>query len=288
MGSALIRLAYDVGEGIGLGHQRRMEALAAGLHGLGLSSELAAIGDGVEGDVVVVDSYVVRADGDAVRARRRVAIDDLERDLAVDVLVDPAPLPPCGRDERARAGTLLRGPGYALLDPALARREVRPVGDEVGTVLVATGGADAGGVGASIAAGLLYALPDVAVRLVVGPWSSDAVPEGVDAVRAPSGLADDLAAADLVVCSAGVTLLEALVLGRPVVAALTADNQRRSFDGLVAAGAAEGCESPDAAVAAAVGLAGDVERRRVLATRGREVVDGQGAGRVAEAVAALV
>lgn len=280
-----IRLAYDAGPGVGLGHRRRMEALAAALAGRGHEPATGEIGDGpVEGDVVVVDSYRVRADGEDVKARRVAAVDDLARDLAVDLVVDPAPVE-WGRGE-GQPGQVLRGLRYALVDPDLVALTPAPVGDEVEVVLVSTGGADSAGTGAAVARAVHAARPEAEVRLVVGPWSSPEVPDGVKPVVAPAGLAGELAAADLVVTGAGVTLLEALALGRPTVAVLVAGNQRRYFDGLVAAGAVVGATSGDAA-AAATRLAADAGERRRLSAAGPATIDGRGARRVADAVAAL-
>ena len=135
-------------------------------------------------------------------------------------------------------------------------------------MLVATGAADASGVGSGVAATVAAALPSATVRLVVGPWSSGDVPGGVEAIVSPTGLVDHLATADLVVCSAGVTALEAAAAGRPVVAVLTAPNQRRTFDGLVAAGAVVGA-TPDTAATAASTLAADLLARHRLAMVGR-------------------
>ncbi|MFI5047811.1 MAG: hypothetical protein ACHQIG_12165 [Acidimicrobiia bacterium] len=297
MGHGVIRLAFDAGPASGLGHRRRMEALAGALTAAGATSVLSELVDDarrepVEADVVVIDSYRLRADDARIEARCTAALDDLHRDLAVDLLVEPAPVrADVGVDvddahERPRAGTVLRGLEYALIDPEYSSRPRAPIVDDVDTVLVATGAADAAGVGASVAASVRAILPMVAVRLVVGPWSSPWVPEGVEPVREPTCLIDELAAADLVVCSAGVTLLEALALGRPVVTFAVADNQRPYLDGLRRLGAIA-ASTPDDAPGVAMGLAADAPRRRRLAAAGRAAVDGLGAARVAQAVVAL-
>jgi spore coat polysaccharide biosynthesis predicted glycosyltransferase SpsG len=250
-----------------------MEALATALGDAGAETSLVPLDSQlVEGDVVVVDSYRRRADDrDAVRARVVIAIDDIDRDLTVNLVIDPSP--PDG----------LR---FALVDPTLATRERRAIGDVAHNVLVTTGGTDTDGVGAGIATALRRLLGAGHVRLVVGPWSASDVPDGVEAVRTDAGLANELSAADVVVCASGITLLEALVLGRPTVAIVTAENQRRYYDGLVAAGAVIGGTANDAAERAAR-LTGCAERRRVLADTARSLVDGLGAGRVAQAVVAL-
>lgn len=278
-------LAFDEGRDAGLGHRRRCEALAAALADLGVSARLTGTDDAPGAHVVVVDSYRHRADdADRFPAARRVAIDDLERALATDLLVDPNP----GRSVDDVAGRVLSGPAYALVDPRLRERSTaswdrdrRPV------VLVTIGAADSEGVGASIAAALARD-GRVDVRLVRGPWSQSGV-EGDAAyavLDAPDGLAHELAAADLVVTAAGVTMLESLVLGRPTVAVVVAGNQRRQADGAAAAGAAV-VVAPGDAAAAVFALLADHRRREELVAAGPRYVDGQGAARVAEEIVSL-
>jgi spore coat polysaccharide biosynthesis predicted glycosyltransferase SpsG len=184
------------------------------------------------------------------------------------------------------ARQVLAGPMYALVDPDLAKLQVRPVGTAVDVVLVTTGAADDAGIGAAMAAELAGLLPGVLVRLAVGPWGSDAVPEGVELIRAVDGLGPALAGADVVVTAGGVTLLEALVLARPTVAVVLADNQRPAAEGAAAASAVV-LSDPAGAAAAAAALTGDAVRRQALAQAARTLVDGQGARRVAETVLAL-
>jgi spore coat polysaccharide biosynthesis predicted glycosyltransferase SpsG len=278
-------LAFDAGPGAGMGHQRRMQALATSLAALGATTELVPAEQPAKGDVVVVDSYRYRADDqDRFQGRVLVGVDDLGRDLAADVVVDPSPGATTVAHRAARQ--VLAGPMYALVDPDLAKLQVRPVGTDVDVVLVTTGGADDAGIGAAMAAELAGLLPGVLVRLAVGPWGSDAVPEGVELIRAVDGLGPALAGADVVVTAGGVTLLEALVLARPTVAVVLADNQRPAAEGAAAASAVV-LSDPAGAAAAAAALTGDAVRRQALAQAARTLVDGQGARRVAETVLAL-
>ena len=74
------RWSFDEGPGIGLGHRRRIEVLAAELDGLGfeLVARRSALDECVTAELLVVDSYLARAD-DRVRftAEVVVAIDDI-------------------------------------------------------------------------------------------------------------------------------------------------------------------------------------------------------------------
>jgi spore coat polysaccharide biosynthesis predicted glycosyltransferase SpsG len=275
-------LAFDAGPSAGMGHRRRMEALAEALRQRGVSASLVPSDQEVEADLVVVDSYQCRAD-DTGRFRGRVvaAVDDLQRDLAVDVLVDPSP--GSTGAPHGRAVAVLAGPAYALIDPALRHARPKAVGAEVRVALVTCGAADTEGVAAAVATRLASLLPTVETRLVVGPWDPTPVPAGIVPVRAEAGLGSALADADLVVTAAGVTLLETLALGRPAVTVVLADNQRQAAEGAAAAGAAV-LSDPEQAAEVAAHLAGDETRRHALADAARVLVDGRGAERVAGAV----
>jgi spore coat polysaccharide biosynthesis predicted glycosyltransferase SpsG len=276
-------LVHDEGPGAGLGHRRRCEALAAALTDRGVACRLQPTGAGgrLVDDVVVVDSYRERADEMEIDAGLLVALDDLRRDLDVDVLVDPSP----GADESVhrRAAQVLAGVRYSLVPRA--RPPTRPVsaGAPASAVLVTTGATDAAGTGARIA-GELHALdPDVEVRLVVGAWGAQEVPDGVVAVHAPAGLTGELAAAPLVVTAGGVTMLEACALGRAVVAVVISANQRVAVESLAAAGAVRAATTADAAEAA-VALIADPATRARLGEAAAAAVDGDGAARVADAI----
>ena len=293
-------LVCDEGPGVGLGHRRRCEVIANELARVGFSPAIVASGRGViAAPVVVVDSYQFRADDrthfvpDVV-----VAIDDLDRDLDVDLLIRPGPGAPPHREhvEGAAPRTFservtLAGAAYCLIDAS--RREIvtAAIDEPVRRILITMGAADAAGIGAEIAADFVAcrssAATPIDVRLVVGPWGADIVPIGVTGVFSPKSLTEELARADIVVTAGGVTLLESLALGRPTIVVVTAENQRANADACVAAGAAI---EASVATAAAVGrnLIYDVDARDACASAGRALVDGRGAQRVASAVAQRV
>jgi UDP-2,4-diacetamido-2,4,6-trideoxy-beta-L-altropyranose hydrolase len=279
-------LVFDDGPGAGMGHRRRMAALATAMSRLGVRPELVPADDGhVKADVVVVDSYRHRADERGrFEARVLAGIDDLGRDLACDVVVDPNPGASATPHHAARR--VLVGPAYALIDPEIARLATRPVADEVATALVASGAHDPRQAGRQMAVALAGLLPAVEVRLAVGPWTELSPADRVVTVRTEAGLGSALADADLVVTAAGVTLIEALALGRPTVAVVLADNQVQAARGVEEVGAALRADLNEAPGVAAT-LAHDVARRRSLAAAARATVDGRGALRVARALLEL-
>jgi spore coat polysaccharide biosynthesis predicted glycosyltransferase SpsG len=283
-----VLLTFDEGPGAGLGHRRRVEALAAELAGRGHDCRLLSLPKFglLRSDVAVVDSYRVRADDrDRFRARVVVAIEDLARDLDVDIVVDPSP--GATGSAHQRASRVLAGAAYALVPVADPHVPVIEADAPVGRVLVTTGAADDRGIGAQVAAAVLAAEPGLEVRLVVGPWGSDVVPSGVVAVRSPDGLTDELAAASIVVTAGGVTMLEACRLARPVIALELALNQRRAVSGLAREGAVVPA-TPESAAPAVSELAHDRGRRLALGTAAGAAIDGKGATRIADAIEQVV
>ncbi len=288
-------LVCDEGPGVGLGHRRRCEAVAAELRTVGFSPAIVAAGRGViAAPVVVVDSYRFRADDrkhfvpDVV-----VAIDDLDRDLDVDILVLPAPGVAMNLGEREAPQRLTRdrlqlaGAKFSLIDQAMCAVESVPITDAVQRVFVTMGAADAAGIGADIAADLAAGRGvggGIDVRLVVGQWGSDTVPMGVTGVFGQRSLVDELAHADIVVTAGGVTLLESLAMGRPTVVVPTAANQNANVAACVAAGAAVEANATSAATLARA-LMYDTAHRASIGAAGRLLIDGRGAQRVAATLA---
>lgn len=109
-------------------------------------------------------------------------------------------------------------------------------------------------------------------------------------VSSPRSLSDLVAQADIVLTAAGQTLYELAALGRPAVAIQLAENQGPQLRAFVAAGTvvSVGCVSdPEIerlAVRAVLQLAQQPERLLQMSAAGRDLVDGQGAHRVAAAI----
>lgn len=269
-----------------MGHQRRMSALASALGSLSLDSLLVPFSDPVTARVAVVDSYRVRADDpNWLKAEVVVAIDDLDRDLKVDLLVDPNPL--MKGSSIHGANKVLLGPSFALVDPSVAEHHIRAISDDVHSIVVATGAGEGSGLGAMIAASLVAELPRQLIRLVIGPWGHQELPPGVEPISRVDGLIDDLAEADVVVSAGGVTMIESLCLARPTIALITAENQRRSVEGAVAHAAALFAAPSDVAKIVS-SLIEDVGRRSALSTAARCYIDGKGAQRVAGEICGLI
>lgn len=293
-------LVFDEGAGIGLGHHHRCHTLADALRALSFSVELAALTDddpetlvrlvkAREPRALVVDSYRVRADALAVTLPV-IAIDDLERDLDVDLVIDPNPPNPGAI--RTRAGRTLVGPAYALF---MVERTATPspLTATVTRVLVTFGASDRNGRAVRVANRIAAEHPAIELVAAIGPWAHAAPSAAarVEVVTSADGLGARLAVSHVVVTAGGVTMLEALGLGRPTVVVPTATNQHRAVDGVVAADAAVivARDATDEDVVAAVSdLIVDGARRAAIAARGANYVDALGPTRAAEVIRELL
>jgi UDP-2,4-diacetamido-2,4,6-trideoxy-beta-L-altropyranose hydrolase len=314
MSNALtVAFAVEAGPGVGLGHLRRTQALAAVLRGRGAAVRFLVDGEadtaGLATDrlawtrdsglacaalaesrpeAVVVDSYGATP---ALIERLRtvtgcvVVIDDLaDRDLPAHLVVNGAfhatQLPYRGAPDTR----FLLGPEYALLDPVFAVEPPRRPRAPLRRVLVTLGGDTPGARLEATVAAVRRAGPEAAIDVAVGPYSTGAVTagEGVTVHRGLVSLRALILAADLAVTGGGMTLYECLASETPVVGVCLADNQRANIEGLSRAGVI--LESQPSLEAAIRRLAGDPAQRRAMGVGGRTLVDGRGAERVADAI----
>ncbi len=256
-------------------------------------------------DTVIVDAYTAGPEHFEAwrpRAGQLVAIDDTgERRLPVDAVVNVGAGTETLEYKVAPDTTLLLGPRYALLDPIYGEAPARAVRARVERVLV-TLGASVHVDGLRTVVTAVDAVVDgVRVDVAVGPFGGIAVLDGATRPERNQlvlhGTLPDLRPlmldADFAVTGAGVTLYEAAATATPVVMVMTAPNQQRNvtaFGRARAALSAGHVSEPglSARVRAAVSrLADDPALRTSLGAAGRRLVDGAGARRVAETLAAL-
>jgi UDP-2,4-diacetamido-2,4,6-trideoxy-beta-L-altropyranose hydrolase len=255
-----------------------------------------------EPDIVVVDSY--RAPPGLFVALRAtaaevVAVDDLaDRPLPVDVVVNGGVAAETLPYRRVAGIRFLLGPRYALLDPCYAEAPALRAADRVRRVLVSLGGGRHEAHLRLALAALEDTLDDgVDVDVAVGR-DADVRQLAVACASRPRvtihadepGLRELTKAADLAVSGAGMTLYELCATATPTVMLCMADNQRPNFEAFERAGAALGAGAAgDAGLAASLRaalrrLAADSALRAALGARGRALVDGRGAERVARAI----
>ena len=257
---------------------------------------------------LVADSYGL--DGAWLRLLRRttralLVIDDLaDREIDADLVENSA----CGAERLAYRTSddcrMLLGPAYALLRPGFAAVGAARVVNEVAKrVLLTLGGADPEGRTATVARALVETATDLHLDVIIGPLYGDArdlaalhneSPSRVTLHHAPADLAPLMAAADLAVSAGGQTTFELAATGLPSVALSLADNQRILLDGFARAGTlvlAGDAGAPDAiarVVSEVRKLIDNRVQRLRMSLAGRALVDGRGAGRVAEALLATI
>mgnify|MGYP000028096663 CR=1 FL=1 len=270
------------------------------------AAQLAATaGDGW--DWCVVDHYGLSAEWErqiSGLCRYLLALDDAaNRPHAADVLLDQNLDWHYHADYRdllpASASTLL-GPDYALLRPEFAQlhQQAQPR-QSVRRILLAFGGGDAGNeTGRTL--GLLRSVlsPEVQVSVVIGaahPALQAVLAQCVEAGYECAVQVDDMAqrmlAADLAIGAAGVIAWERCCLGLPALMITLADNQAGIAAALHAKGAALalGRASEVTATQLAQALAQCQQPGGLAAMSGAALalVDGQGAARVARAMASF-
>jgi UDP-2,4-diacetamido-2,4,6-trideoxy-beta-L-altropyranose hydrolase len=316
-------LAADCGRGVGLGHLERMLALAEALRpdievavvvpqgdealqkrvsDRGLEV-IAAPGDTVHRvaslaasagafAAIVLDGYVFDV---ALQRRLRaraplVVVDDLQLSADCDIAVNPSPAGEGLRPEGAT--TFLGGPAYALIRQAVveARNLALQGGRNPRTVLVSTGATDLAGLGRAVTDDLLDRDATVEVIRVVGPDTDSSGRDSRPRERrlvAPLHLADVLATSTVYVGAAGTTAVQAACVGTPAVITAAVSNQKAQADALARAGCAVVTDTALMA-GACLTLLDDSAQREAMAARGRTLVDGGGAKRVADAIRSLV
>jgi UDP-2,4-diacetamido-2,4,6-trideoxy-beta-L-altropyranose hydrolase len=165
--------------------------------------------------------------------------------------------------------------------------------------LVSLGGADVDNIGGQLAGALAAAAPEAEIRLLVGPLNRHrarlaqmaATFANLELVDSPADMLETLSRAELAVSAAGTTALQLARLGVPTLLLAIADNQEPLGRSLESDGACVylgrwpqvTCAT---AARATIALATDVPRRAALGGSGRRLIDGQGARRVAAALAA--
>ena len=313
-----IRLVTSAGAKEGRGHISRTVTLAEAVQKAGASvrvellrgelsdrdrARLVAIAadtrplDSVVDDAVLVDLPDPNEIGGRWPVSRLAIFDDS------NLLTNPAAVviqPSLARwTGSTMARRILEGYAFAPIRSTIRRLAAQRLAETVPPqVLVCFGGSDPWDLGARVA-------PAVAGA---GSWSTVAIlgtgyqgrlretDEGSGAslrvLRDPLDLDRRLATAAVAVTGAGTMKFELAVLGRPAILVAAADDQLPIGAPFAATGAArflgDGRALDPAAIGDAVAaLMADEPARIAMASRGRAVVDGQGADRIASAVVEL-
>lgn len=261
---------------------------------------------GISVDWIIVDSYRLGETWEAALTpycKHLMAIDDLaNRKHECDWLLDQN----LGRSEADYAQLLkpghstLLGTRFALLRPEfLAMRQAsleHRVNPSLKQILISMGGMDEHNVTGRILTTLRdCSLPaDCNLRVVLGsdaPWQVEiqaaclTMPWHTELSIGVSNMAAVMAKSDLAITAAGTTLWELCCLGVPMLAVITAENQRHSATALAATGAAALIAEPNAISTTLPKLMVQCAKSSALVTMSlaaRAVTDGRGSARVAQ------
>lgn len=268
--------------------------------------ETSAVARATGAGWIVLDGYGFDGDfqaGLVADGHRVLAVDDhghAGRYEAQAILNPNADADACLYEDRAPGTRLLLGLRFALL-----RAEFRdwpharpPAPERIRRLVVTFGGSDPDNASAQVLGELAAVQDPLEILLLVGnanphgPALREAAarcPHPVQIAADVRNMAEHLAGCDLAVTAAGGTLVELVRVGTPAIAIVVADNQEPGAAALAQAGAVvnlgrHGRLQAGAIGAAVVALGHDEARREALSRRGRELVDGQGAARVLDAM----
>jgi UDP-2,4-diacetamido-2,4,6-trideoxy-beta-L-altropyranose hydrolase len=251
---------------------------------------------------VAVDDYgISAADLARLATGRMVAvIDDLaDRALDVQLVVNGSAGASALRYRVGARTRLLLGPHFIPLRAEFGEPPARTVSGAVKRLLLTVGGGNPGAILERLMATARRALPDASIDVIVGPLATPAetlartarICEGAIMLHEdPKDVRALMLGADLAISAGGQTLYELAATGTPTVGVRLADNQALNLRNLQAegtllsAGDAADADLETALTSALRTLAESRERRAEMSRRGRALVDGQGAARVAEAL----
>lgn len=198
-------------------------------------------------------------------------------------------------DERmyADGASLLLGPLYLLLrrEFAAAHEVTRTTKDAVSNVLVTLGGADPDNLTRDVLTAMNAIESPLAITVVIGGTNphaqtiEKAAKESHHRVTVHTDVTDFpplMMEADIGIFGGGTSSYEAACLGLPMLTLVLADNQEHVAAGMAEAGVTVNLGRNTKGLAAAFrSLADDAQRRQAMTDAGRDLVDGEGAGRTA-------
>lgn len=255
-------------------------------------------------DWVVVDHYGIDARWHSIFRKalgaRIAVIDDLaDRPLDADLVIDHNLASPDHASKyrtRVTPSTrLLGGPRYALLAPAYTYAPRYDFDSVVRSIGIFMGGTDSGNTSQLVLDAVRHHA-QFSGTIEIATTSANPHLErlrqsvlhtpNTTVVTDQTDLSSFFARHDLQIGAGGGAVWERCAIGCPSLTLVTAPNQQQSVPQLQAAGATATIDQSSATESISIGeavahLLKNVEERRTLATKSRELVDGHGARRVA-------
>lgn len=252
---------------------------------------------------VIADSYGFSVDYLRTlrdRAGFLAVIDDLAgRSLPADAIVNGTVNVTASRYGALPHTLFLLGPRHMLLREEFAQEPCRATRHQVERVLITVGGSNAQGLTERLIQWAWAALGPVILDIVIGPFFGDA--PAIDAAAMirpgcgilhvePADVRALMLQADIAVTGGGQTTYELAAAGTPALGIRIAENQTMNLSGLAAAGSLDyvgdvsDCDLEVKVLEALRSLVNDEKRRAAMSAKGRALVDGRGAERVAFAI----
>ena len=257
----------------------------------------------LQANVVVVDSYDIDTDYlTRIRDPRNilVAIDDnADRRLPVDVVINGNAYAPLLMYEVLPETVLLLGARYAILREDFRAASERRIQDPAARILITIGGSDPANLTPKLVEMVLAGRADLRLDVVLGPFfdQGDPITEATadkrEQIRVhynPSDMRSLMSQADIAITGGGQTTYELAATGTPALAILTAQNQQQNLEALdrlgtlIFAGSRDDVDLIEKVSSGFAMLVDDTESRAEMSQRGRELVDGLGAERLALAI----
>lgn len=252
---------------------------------------------------VIADSYALTTDYFRAlhTAEQPLAvIDDLaDRELPVNLIINGA-VSAQNLAYRALPTTrYLLGPHYILLRPEFAQAPERVIAPVVQRIMITVGGSDPHNLTPRLMRWARDVLPTVALDVVIGPLftnqrhiteTAQELASEINLHPNPPAMRPLMLAADLAITGGGQTTYELAATGTPTLAVLIAENQTVNLTGFAEAqalhwvGRADEANLADKLRAQLQKSAACPTDRAQLSQRGRALVDGQGAERVAQVI----
>lgn len=253
--------------------------------------------------VLVVDSYDIDADYLACireQVSLLVAVDDLaNRPLPVDIVINGAAYAGELEYKVPPGALLLVGAQYVILRKEFGREPGRKMNNLVERILITVGGSDPRGLTGRLVGWIRRESNDIDLDVVIGPFFKEATssseltesePGKIHLHHNPTDMRSLMLEADLAITGGGQTTYELAATGTPAVAIATAENQLQNLNSLAQAGSlvnAGGLDDPELETQflnQLRKLIDEPKTRQQMSRRGRELVDGLGAERLAEVI----
>jgi UDP-2,4-diacetamido-2,4,6-trideoxy-beta-L-altropyranose hydrolase len=249
----------------------------------------------------VIDAYSVLDFSRITPVAFTGVIDDLaDRSLPVNLIINGGADAGDLRYRPSPHTELLLGPKYSLLREEFSEEPVRRHKANIERVLITLGGTDPNALSVDLITWVRETFPRARLDVVIGAFLNPAMKDtirrliqddsNVHQYENPPQMRELMLACEVAITGGGQTTYELAATGTPGLAIRLADNQTGGLGGLSAAGAlrwigdSTDANLKDKLISALRELAENTVKRVEMSRAGRQLVDGKGTRRVAQAI----